>query len=102
MASDHTSHHDERGGDNPGGEVGVDRDVAGHVASPEPVHAVQHPHLPPVTPGVDVEQDEVLEDLATDGGVALHELHLLHLRHEQCDVVNCYSVRILPLYSAVC
>ena len=33
------------GGAGGGAEVGVDRDVAGHVASTEPLHRVQYPHL---------------------------------------------------------
>ena len=41
-----------------------------------------------MTASIDVEQDEVLEDLAADGGVALHELHLLDLESCQCDGVG--------------
>ena len=75
------SDHHEGAGDRPLGQVGVDGDVSGHVACPEPVHAVQHPHLSSVTPGIDVEEDEVLEHLTAAGGVALHELNLLDLEY---------------------
>ena len=71
----------------PGGDIWVDGDVSGHVACPEPVHAVQHAHLSSVTPGIDVEEDEVLEDLAAAGGVAFHELHLLDLEQQSGTVL---------------
>ena len=75
------SDHHEGAGDRPLGQVGVDGDVSGHVARPEPVHTVQHSNLPPMTASIDVQQDEVLEDLTAAGGVALHELNLLDLEH---------------------
>ena len=64
-------------------EVGVDGDITGHVAGSEPVHGVQDGHLASsLASYLDLEQDKVLEHVATPAQVTLHELHCLHLETE--------------------
>ena len=75
----------------PGGDVWVDGDIAGHVAGPEPLHGVEEGDLGPGGGGLGVQEHEVLEHapaLPRRYCVRLEKLYFLHLVKRIRDHVN--------------